>query len=152
MGRFLSVKELDRKDRERAEINHQTYKHIYELCTNQVRRQHSTGNTCTIFTVPTFVVGRTPFTHAHAIGYIVTKLERGGFRVTEDRDSFPGVLLIDWGRHPSEKEDPKPKTRETKPPSTTKKTREKKVPPRTKIKEPLKVRLARLQSRAIMNA
>jgi len=158
MGGFLSVKELDQKDRERAMVNHQTYKHIYDLCTNQIRRQHSTGNTCTVFTVPSFIIGRTPFTHDHAIRYTVGKLRRGGFRVTEDRDSFPGVLFIEWARRkeptrvPVEEttdEDPHPKEKKKRK-KTTKKI--KFPPPGKKIEEPLKVRLARLQSRAIMKA
>lgn len=170
MGGFLSVKELDQKDRERAMVNHQTYKHIYDLCTNQIRRQHSTGNTCTVFTVPTFVIGRTPFTHDHAIRYILAKLERGGFRVTENRESYPGVLFIDWSRHLPEKDAkkdskshaprdaPRDTPRDARRVTPRGKHRTKKEkhtrfpPPREKIEEPLKVRLARLQSRAIMNA
>lgn len=138
---FLSVKELEAKSLEKAKVNHATYKHIYEMCANQIRRQHGTGNECTVYTVPSFIIGRTPYTHAHAIRYTVEKLERGGFRVTQ-ADDLPGVLAIEWSKKKKKKPE-KPRT-VSKKKSTPK--------PQKKIEEPLSVRLARLKSTSIMNA
>jgi hypothetical protein len=142
---ILSVKELDKKSLEKAKVNHETYRYIYDLCASQIRRQNDAGNTQTIYTIPAFVIGRTPYTHSHAIRYTVEKLERGGFHVTPDPEC-PAVILIDWGRQTREqsKKQKKPNTEKKK--TTTKKTKKK------KIEEPLSVRIARLQSKSIMNA
>lgn len=139
---ILSVKELDKKSLEKAKVNHETYRYIYDLCASQIRRQNDAGNTQTVYTIPAFVIGRTPYTHSHAIRYTVEKLQRGGFRVTPDPEC-PALILIDWDRQ----------TREKKKESSTKKKKPKpKKPDRTKIEEPLSVRIARLQSKSIMNA
>jgi len=142
---ILSVKELDKKSLEKAKVNHETYRYIYDLCASQIRRQNDAGNTQTIYSIPAFVFGRTPYTHSHAIRYTLEKLERGGFRVTQDPEC-PAMILIDWGRH----------TREPKKTETEQKKKPKKKPKREhgqkQIKEPLSVRIARLQSKSIMNA
>lgn len=151
---FLSVKELEKKSAEKAKVNHETYKHIYDMCTNEIKRQHGTGNTCTLYTVPSFIIGRTPYTHSHAVRYTVEKLQRGGFRVTQD-DDYPGVLLVDWSRR-KEKESKKQESKQCKDGEQLQKEpkkKKKRTPSnKTKIQEPLSVRIARLQSRSIMNA
>lgn len=143
---MLSVRELENQRLLRAQKNHDTYKHIYNMCTNQIRRQNSTGNTCLLYAIPSFIVGRTPFTHSHAIRYTVEKLQRGGFRVTTDPES-PGIIFVEWGREATRPKE-KPTTKQTQ----KTKEKKKKVPKRKKIEEPLSVRIARLQSKSIMNA
>jgi hypothetical protein len=145
---ILSVKELDKKSLERAKVNHDTYRYIYDLCASQIRRQNDAGNTQTIYTIPAFVIGRTPYTHSHAIRYTVEKLERGGFHVTPDPEC-PAMILIDWDRQTREQETKK-KTSKTRKKKSNKKNR--KVSGQKKIEEPLSVRIARLQSTSIMNA
>jgi len=141
---MLSVTDLRKKDLERSRINHETYKHIYQGCVNHIQRQHAAGNSFTVCTIPSFVVGRTPYTHSHAIRYCVEKLERGGFLVTTD-DATPGVLVVDW--RPKKDPPPSPK-KPTKHATSSKKKKEK--PRRDTIKEPLNVRVARLQASSIM--
>jgi hypothetical protein len=139
---ILSVKELDKKSLEKAKVNHETYRYIYDLCASQIRRQNDAGNTQTMYTIPAFVIGRTPYTHSHAIRYTVEKLERGGFRVTPDPEC-PAQIVIDWGRQ----------SRETTKKKESSKSKKKPTPKtKKKIEEPLSVRIARLQSKSIMNA
>jgi len=144
----LSIRELEQKDAQRAKTNHETYKMIYNLCANHIRRQHGTGNTFTLYAVPTFVIGRTPYVHSHAVRYTVEKLERGGFTVHTDEKS-PGVLLVDWTKTPQPQRQEQASQKSS--PKKKKKTRKEKSKPR-KIQEPLNVRIARLQSKSIMNA
>lgn len=79
----------------RAQVNHETYKGLFEACCSRIRRrallpkapQH------VHYAVPPFVWGRPPFKHSHALRYVSEKLRRNGFDVSE---SAPGVLLVQW--------------------------------------------------------
>lgn len=145
---FLSIRELEEKDKERARVNHQTYKQIYEACASQIRRQHGTGNTSLLYTIPAFIVGRTPYTHSHAIRYTIEKLERGGFHVLHS-DETPGIIYVDWSKRPA----PAKKTSTSKSKLKSKsKSKSKSKPTPKKIDEPLSVRIARLQAKSIMDA
>ena len=148
---MLSVKELEKKSLEKAKVNHDTYKHIYTMVSNQIRRQHDTGNTRLLYTVPSFIVGRTPFRHHHAIRYTVEKLQKGGFDVTTDSGA-PGILLIDWTPKPKPKPKPKRASKPKPKPKPKPISKAKDTVARKKIEEPLHVRIARLQSKSIMNA
>lgn len=141
---MLSVGDLRKKDLERSRINHETYKSIYQTCVNHIKRQHDAGNSFTVCTVPSFLVGRTPYEHSHAIRYCVEKLQRGGFVVNTDAMT-PGLLVVDW--RPQKKKDADTNKTTNKTTSKTKaSTKKAKNKPKVEIKEPLHVRVARLQA------
>lgn len=83
----------------RAKTNHETYKQLFQACCDRIRRRaHIPGAPrCMHYTVPPFVWGRPPFTHAHAARYVSEKLARNGFQVSH---AAPGVLLVDWSQGP----------------------------------------------------
>lgn len=92
----------------RAQVNHETYKGLFEACCSRIRRrallpkapQHIH------YAVPPFVWGRPPFKHSHALRYVTEKLRRNGFDVAE---SSPGVLLVQW-KPASRPRPPRPRT------------------------------------------
>lgn len=83
----------------RARVNHETYKQLFQGCCDRIRRRATIPGAprCMHYTVPPFVWGRPPYTHAHAERYVSEKLARNGFRVTH---AAPGVLLVDWSLRP----------------------------------------------------
>lgn len=95
---------------QRARVNHETYKGLFEACCSRIRRrallpkapQH------VHYAVPPFVWGRPPFKHSHALRYVSEKLRRNGFDVAE---SSPGVLLVQW--KPAAAAAPRPASRKT---------------------------------------
>lgn len=95
----------------RAQINHETYKGLFDACCSRIRRrallpkapQHIH------YAVPPFVWGRPPFKHSHALRYVSEKLRRNGFDVSEPS---PGVLLVQWkpaSKPKAARRKPKPK-------------------------------------------
>ncbi len=97
----------------RARTNHETYKQLFQGCCDRIRRRAAIPGApkSMHYTVPPFVWGRPPFTHAHAQRYVSEKLARNGFAVSH---AAPGVLLVDWSQKPPRPQ-PKPKpTRQAK--------------------------------------
>jgi len=132
---MLRVDELCKPIIERAAVNHETYKLLYTQCVEHIKRKHACGCTITLYQVPDFVLGRPPFTHAHAIRYVSEKLRRGKFDVKVDGP----VLHIDWEARIREACRKARRTKRTSGPARL----EKHVKTKTK-EEPLSVRLARL--------
>lgn len=89
----------------RAEVNHRTYKSIFESACDRIRRRAIIPNAPRdmLFRVPPFVWGRPPYAHAHAIRYVTEKLRRNGFKVSPDAGD-PGTLHVDWNRKPAPRE------------------------------------------------
>jgi hypothetical protein len=83
---------------ERAKVNHQTYKDLFRLCCERIRRRAGVRNSPAAmhYQVPPFVWGRPPFQHTHAVRYVSEKLSRNGFRVTPS-PAQAGMLLVEWG-------------------------------------------------------
>ena len=93
----MRVEEVHDIRMKRAQVNHQTYKQLYQACCERIRRRAAVPNAaCAMYyQVPAFVWGRPPFTHSHAARYVSEKLRRNGFHVTEP---CPGTLYVDWMR------------------------------------------------------
>jgi len=91
---MLRIRELNERDRARADENHKTYKLLYEKCANHIRRRHSLGHVNTVWTVDSIVIGRPVFTYEHALRYIVEKLRKGGFDAYIDRDTY--AIVVSW--------------------------------------------------------
>jgi len=139
---MLRVSDLTDKELNRARQNHQTYKDLYNQCTEHIKRRNEMGQSMTRYHVPGFVVGRPLFNHQHAVRYITEKLERGKFHV-EKRGT--AELVIDWTNQKRDvirKKAPKQATaKEDVPRALRESSRDKN---KKKIGEPLHVRLARL--------
>lgn len=95
----------------RAQVNHETYKALFDACCNRIRRRATLPKPPQgmYYTVPPMVWGRPPYKHSHALRYVSEKLRRNGFSVTE---ASPGVLYVDWSRRPPK---PTPSPRKRKP-------------------------------------
>ena len=80
----------------RAQVNHDTYKALFEQCCERIRRRALLPNAPQSMTyqVPPFQWGRPPYKHTHATRYVTEKLRRNGFHVT---DQGQGLLCVDWG-------------------------------------------------------
>lgn len=122
---------------ERAKVNHETYKDLFRLCCERIRRRAGVrlAPPAMHFQVPPFVWGRPPFQHSHAVRYVSEKLSRNGFRVTPS--STPSLLLVEWGHTPPAAKPPPTNARPAAPRPT--KSRLKKQPKR------LSARLAALR-------
>lgn len=81
----------------RAQVNHETYKGLFEACCKRIRGRVDLPKAPQHihYAVPAFVWGRPPFKHSHALRYVSEKLRRNGFQVSE---SAPGVLHVQWPR------------------------------------------------------
>lgn len=93
----LSVADLHERRKKLAAINHETYKKLYAICTNQILRLQDVRppvDTCS-YTVPEHILTRPPYKRHHAMRYIKDKLERYGFTVTARDQS---TLDISWAR------------------------------------------------------
>lgn len=90
---MISVAHLATRDSRRIEYNHATYKQLYEQCAAHIRRVHASGTHETVWNVPAFVLGRSPYDVTHAVRYVRDKLQRGGFDVHVCGTT---VLQIQW--------------------------------------------------------
>ena len=97
---------------ERAKVNHQTYKDLFRVCCERIRRRAGVRNSPAAmhYQVPPFVWGRPPFQHTHAVRYVSEKLSRNGFRVTPSPAQH-GMLLVEWGHVPASAAPAKPSPR-----------------------------------------
>lgn len=82
----------------RAEINHATYKQLFDSCCGSIKRRAGVkgGLTSVLYQVPPFVWGRPPYEHSHALRYVSEKLRRNGFQVTLAGEQAPGTLRVEW--------------------------------------------------------
>jgi hypothetical protein len=134
---MLSVDDLCKPLIQRSKVNHETYKLIYNECIEHIKRKHEVGCTITLYDVPSFVLTRPIYTHAHAIRYVTEKLRKGKFDVTPDGS----VLHIDWEDRLKEAYRKRAKKLRPPPPPPPAPPSKKKAPAKV---EPLSVRLQRL--------
>lgn len=137
----LTVVELHERRKKLAEINHETYRRLYAMCTHQIVRLQDVRPPvdCCSFTVPEHIITRPPYKRHHAGRYVKEKLERYGFSVTM-QDEW--TLDICWARPK------KPRKRPAPPPQPTKKKKPKKKEPKTlmEMAAAAEQRMHRLQS------
>lgn len=102
----LSVADLYKRKEKLAAINHETYRKLYAICTNQIVRLQDVRPPveCCSYTVPEHIITRPPYKRHHAVRYVKRKLEYYGFAVTV-RDHW--TLDICWAR-PKKKKRRKP--------------------------------------------
>lgn len=103
----MHVRDIHDMRLKRAEVNHQTYKQLFQACCERIRRRAAMPRApdAMLFVVPPFVWGRPPFKHAHAIRYVAEKLRRNGF---EAEEAQPGTLHVRWGHAPPPRQPPRP--------------------------------------------
>jgi len=112
---MLTVDQLRQKQLERANINHETYKRLYAMCTKRIQDLAAHNITSCVWVVPPFYPGRPLYTVTHAMRYVRDKLRHGGFSVTAD--PLNNALNIDWDasrQPPPRKKKKKNKTKKTK--------------------------------------
>jgi Family of unknown function (DUF5759) len=138
----LTVAEIHERRKKLAEINHETYRRLYAMCTHQIMRLQDVRPPvdCCSFTVPEHILTRPPYKRHHAVRYVKEKLERYGFAVTM-RDEW--TLDVCWKQ-------PKKKVKKKKPEPvvTQKKKKKKKEEPKTlaEMAAAAEQRMQRLQS------
>lgn len=92
---MLSAADLARPRLDQARDNHETYRHILDLCLDAIRACNRVRIFQTSFAVPSQVAGRPPFKHEHAVEYVKAKLQRGQF-VVRMLPPTRFVLLVCW--------------------------------------------------------
>lgn len=134
---MFTVSSLVQPDLARASVNHETYKQLWQNCVNHIRRRHGARCGDALWQVPEHVLGRPPYTHAHAVRYVSEKLRAGGFDV---KVMEAGIIHVNWARQVTKHVAKKVQesARSDMPP------RKKRVPPKD---EPLSVRLERLAAK-----
>ena len=110
---MLTVEDVRDVKTRRAQVNHATYKNLYEAVCERIRKRtnYDTGITHLLHSVPVLVIGRPVYDVDHATNYIVDKLRYYGFKVTRLGTS----LFIDWSEEPKTKK-PKRKRKTTRKP------------------------------------
>lgn len=123
----------------RAQVNHETYKALFDACCNRIRRRVSLPKAplSMCHAVPPFVWGRPPYQHSHAVRYVAEKLRRNGFAVSEPS---PGMLCVEWPNAP-----PKKQRRRSSATTAAVTPKPHKPPPRASKDSKLSARLAALR-------
>ena len=78
---MLNAADLAKPRLDQARDNHETYKCILQQCFEVIRACNARRIFQTTFAVPTQVVGRPHYKHAHAVFYVHAKLRQGRFDV-----------------------------------------------------------------------
>lgn len=95
---------------DRARVNHETYKSIYDTVATRIRNRALRGDSSAVIQVPGMVPGRPVYDIMHASRYVRDKLRAGGFGVSGDIHA--GVLTVDWQSHgQSRAKNPKKRTK-----------------------------------------
>ena len=92
---MLKASDLARVAIDRNKTNHDTYKMILTQCYECIKRCNNMFIYRTQYAVPEKWAGRPPFKHMHAVRYVSTKLQRGGFAVVPLMP-HDHVLNISW--------------------------------------------------------
>lgn len=82
---------------QRSRVNHDTYRAIYDMCAASVQTRAQRGDTEVYFQIPSIVPGRPAYNVSHAMRYVVNKLTRGGFTVTQAHEQ---VVYVSWAPEP----------------------------------------------------
>lgn len=120
---MLRVEDLHHSRRQRASVNHESYKILLHKVYDRIRHRASLNMSDIDYTVPPIVPGRPIYNQAHAARYITEKLERGGFSVTQRNDNNNSIVLaVSWppptAKPPAGKAKPKP-NKPNKPPAAS---------------------------------
>jgi hypothetical protein len=97
-GKLLTVTDIQKIRVDRARVNHETYRQLYAVVHNRIKRRAEANATHLAYAVPPFVAGRPVYAASHAARYITDKLRRGGFQVMVSEDG--ATLFIDWTPRP----------------------------------------------------
>ena len=99
---IMRINEIHEMSMRRAQINHETYKILFNIACERIRRRAALhqGPTSLAFNIPPFVWGRPPYTRLHAVRYVSEKLRRNGFSVRA-LDEY--TILVEWSRLPTKR-------------------------------------------------
>lgn len=89
----LTVAELAGVREQRAGVNHETYRMLWDQVQETVRARNSVGAREFTWHVPPLVPGRPLYDPSHAARYVRDKLRRGGFGVAP---AGPSSMLVSW--------------------------------------------------------
>jgi len=103
----LTVDDLKKHDKEKAQRVRRIYKEILQDCYNRIKMRNSKGCTYLIFSVPVIVPGKPLYNVNEAIRYIMNKLVTGGFKVVVSMDM---KIHITWNEEIQPVSKPKPDT------------------------------------------
>lgn len=92
----LKVTDIHAMHHDRARLNHETYKYLYEQCSNVIRERAATRYLPQYvdYKVPALLFHRPPYKHHHAVRYVTEKLQRNGFTV--ELTHPPDTLRVTW--------------------------------------------------------
>lgn len=101
---MLRVEDLHHSRRQRASVNHESYKQLLHKLYARIRHRASMDFTEVSYTVPPLIPGRPIYSQAHAARYMTEKLQKGGFSVKVAAD----VMHVSWP--PAKAKKPKKKS------------------------------------------
>lgn len=90
---MLRVEDLHHSRRQRASVNHESYKQLLHKLYARIRHRASMDFTEVTYTIPPLIPGRPIYSQAHAARYMTEKLQKGGFSV---RQADANVLAVSW--------------------------------------------------------
>ena len=97
---MLRVEDLHHSRRQRASVNHESYKQLLHKLYARIRHRASLDFTEVAYTIPPLIPGRPIYSQAHAARYMTEKLEKGGFAVrlaaADDDGMASNVLHVSW--------------------------------------------------------
>lgn len=96
---MLRVEDLHHSRRQRASVNHESYKQLLHKLYARIRHRASLDFTEVAYTIPPLIPGRPIYSQAHAARYMTEKLEKGGFSVrltAADDGMATNVLHVSW--------------------------------------------------------
>ena len=97
---MLRVEDLHHSRRQRASVNHESYKQLLHKLYARIRHRASLDFTEVAYTIPPLIPGRPIYSQAHAARYMTEKLEKGGFAVrlaaAADDGMASNVLHVSW--------------------------------------------------------
>jgi hypothetical protein len=97
---MLRVEDLHHSRRQRASVNHESYKQLLHKLYARIRHRASLDFTEVAYTIPPLIPGRPIYSQAHAARYMTEKLEKGGFTVklaaAADDGMASNVLHVSW--------------------------------------------------------
>ncbi len=94
---MLRVEDLHHSRRQRASVNHESYKILLHKVYDRIRHRATLDMSDIAYTVPPIIPGRPIYNPGHAARYITEKLKRGGFSVTQSTDANNSIVLaVSW--------------------------------------------------------
>lgn len=96
---MLRVEDLHHSRRQRASVNHESYKQLLHKLYARIRHRASLDFTEVAYTIPPLIPGRPIYSQAHAARYMTEKLEKGGFTVrltAADNGMASNAIHVSW--------------------------------------------------------